>query len=79
MCIRWILENSESPEIGALIQLPEFIIYSQEKNLFYVDLKSFFEWEDSKFSVIDFDVTFPMQSPEFIKSLNLGSILKKKN
>ena len=28
-------------------------------------------------SLTDFDVTFPMQSSEFRKSLNCGSILKK--
>ena len=31
------------------------------------------------FSLIDFDVVFLMQSPEFIKLLNLGNNLKKKN
>ena len=30
------------------------------------------------YSLMDFDIIFPMQSPEFIKSLNFGSILKKK-
>ena len=29
--------------------------------------------------MIDFDVIFPMQSSEFTKSLNYGSISRKKN
>ena len=55
-------------EIGALMQLLGFII---------VSLQIFFCMK-SGFSPIDFDVIFPIQSLEFMKSLIFGSNLKKK-
>ena len=37
-----------------------------------------FFWIKTGYSQIEFDVDFPMQSSEFIRSLNFGTDLKKK-
>ena len=54
--------------------IPEFLIFSPEKKLIFIDFISFFLLQ-SGCSVIYFDEIFPMQSSEFTKSLNFRSII----
>ena len=44
-----------------------------------IKLIFFLIYAKTGYILIDFDVIFPIQSPEFITSLNFGSNLKKKN
>ena len=61
-------------DIVALIQLPEFIIFSLKSVICWLQI---FLKLKTGYIVIDFDVIFPMQSSEFIKALDFGSNLKK--
>ena len=64
-------------KIGALFQLSEFIIF----NFFSLNLSftNLFLKKKTNFNLINFYEIFPMQSSEFMKSLNFESNLKKKN
>ena len=57
------------------MQFPEFLIFSLEKN-FNFNFKSFSLINMCR-CLIDFDVIYPMESSEFTRSLNFGSISKK--
>ena len=50
--------------------------FTRNSPLFYY-IQIFFQIKTG-YSLIDFDMIFPIQSSEFIKSLNFGSNLKKK-
>ena len=72
----WIMSPFRKMSTDIHIWLPEFLIVSLEIIPFFIEFIYIF-LINTRYSLIDFDVIFPIQTSKFIKLLNFESNLKK--